>query len=100
MIERAQKILEQYPENPLARFSLGKAYFDAADFVHAKEQLEKALSQNPEWMVVQILIGKCELALGNRVAAKENFEKARQLAIAQKHEGPQAEMEELLKDFV
>ena len=90
---------EQYPDNELARFSLGKAYFDARRFPEAKEQFELALARKPDWMVVQILIGKCDLDLGHRDAAKAAFERARQLAIEQKHEGPLAEMEQLLEDL-
>jgi tetratricopeptide (TPR) repeat protein len=98
-IERCRRMLEQYPNNELARFSLGKAYFDAGQIESAREQFGAALAAKPDWMVVQILLGKCELALGNRAAAKAAFEQARQLAIRQHHEGPQAEMEELLREL-
>jgi len=93
---RHRKLLEQYPNNELARFSLGKAYFDLGQFSEAKEHFAIALSRKPDWMVVQILIGKCELALGDKMAAKAAFERAKQLAIAQNHEGPLAEMEQIL----
>ena len=73
--------------------------FDAGQFTRAKEHLEVALTKKPDWMVVQILIGKCELSLGNRGAAKAAFERALQLAIDQHHEGPQAEMEQALRDL-
>src|SRR5262245_23836485 len=95
-ITRYLKLLEQYPDNELARFSLGKAYFDLENFSEAKEQFQIALRKKPEWMVVQILIGKCELASGNKAGAKAAFERARQLAIEQNHEGPLAEMDEML----
>ena len=98
-VAKFQKLLEQYPNNELARFSLGKAYFNADEFAPAREQFELALARKPDWMVVQILIGKCELALGNRPAAKAAFERARQLAIEQHHDGPVEEMNQLLADF-
>lgn len=98
-IARYQKLLEQYPDNELARFSLGKAYFDSGDFIKAKEQFDLALAKKPEWMVVQILIGKCEMALGNKAEARTAFERAKQLAIDQHHEGPLAEMEQALKEL-
>jgi tetratricopeptide (TPR) repeat protein len=98
-VERYQKMLEQFPNNELARFSLGKAYFDAGDFAKAKEQLDLALAKKPDWMVVQILIGKCELALGKRNAARDAFARAKQLAIDQNHEGPLAEMEQALAEL-
>ncbi len=98
-ISRYEKMVEQFPQNELARFSLGKALFDAGDFARAKEQLAVALSRKPDWMVVQILIGKCELAQSDKDAAKLSFQRALQLAIDQHHEGPQAEMEQALADL-
>ncbi len=98
-LERHRKMVEQYPNNELARFSLGKALYDAGEIVAAKEQFEVALAKKPDWMVVQILIGKCELAQGNSPAAKAAFQRALQLAVSQHHEGPQAEMEQLLAEM-
>jgi tetratricopeptide (TPR) repeat protein len=98
-ITRHAKLLEQYPDNELARFSLGKAYFDAGEIAEAKKHFEIALAKKPDWMVVQILIGKCELALGDTAKARSAFERAKQLAIEQHHEGPLAEMEALLAEL-
>lgn len=99
LIARYEKMVEQFPQNELARFSLGKALFDAGEFARAKEHLNVALTKKPDWMVVQILVGKCDLSLGDRTAAKSAFERALQLAIVQHHEGPQAEMEQALRDL-
>lgn len=99
IISRHEKVVAQFPQNELARFSLGKALFDAGDFPRAKEHLVVALAKKPDWMVVQILIGKCDLALGDKSAAKTAFENALRLAIEQHHEGPQAEMEQALADL-
>ncbi len=98
-IARCQKLLEQYPENELARFSLGKAYFDLGEFAAAKEQFEAALARKAGWMVVWILAGKCEMALGDRSAARTAFQRARQLALEQNHEGPLEEMNQLLTEI-
>lgn len=98
-IERWEKVVAAQPANDLARFSLAKALFDAERFADAKEHLALALAKKPDWMVVQILLGKCHLQLGDKPAAREAFEKALELAIAQHHEGPQAEMEQALADL-
>jgi len=87
------------PGNDLARFSLAKALFDAGRFADSLPHLQKALEKKPDWMVVQILIGKAHLSLGDREAAIGAFERARNLAVAQHHEGPLAEMESLLADL-
>ena len=98
-VARYKKLLDQYPNNELARFSLGKAYFDIEEFALAKVQFELALTKRADWMVAQILLGRCELALGNPEGAKRVFEQARRLAIDQHHEGPLAEIEALLADL-
>ncbi len=98
-IARHEKMVAQFPQNELARFSLGKAWFDAGEFARAKEHLTTALAKKPDWMVVQILIGKCDLATGNKAGAKTAFERAWQLAVEQHHEGPQAEMEQALAEL-
>jgi tetratricopeptide (TPR) repeat protein len=98
-IARYEKMAEQFPQNELARFSLGKALYDAGEFARAKEHLSVALAKKPDWMVVQILIGKCDLALGDKASAKAAFERALQLAIEQHHEGPEAEMKQALAEL-
>ena len=99
LIERHRARVKLYPENELARFSLGKALFDAQEFAAAKVELGIALARKPDWMVVQILIGKCALALGDPAAARVAFVQARVLAIAQHHEGPRAELDQLLAEL-
>ena len=98
-IARYEKMVEQFPQNELARFSLGKALFDAGEFQRAKEHFEIALAKKTDWMVVQILVGKCELSLGQRASARAAFERALKLAIGQNHEGPQMEMEQALAEL-
>jgi predicted Zn-dependent protease len=95
-IERHRRMVTQFPQNELARFSLGKALFDSGDYAAAREQFAVALERKPEWMAVQILIGRCELALGNRLAARTALEEGRRLAIRQRHQGPLEETEQLL----
>ena len=92
-------MVAQFPQNELARFSLGKALFDRGELAEAKEHLAAALAKKPDWMLVQILLGKCDLALGDRTAAVAAFTRARELAVAQNHEGPLAEVEQLLSEL-
>jgi len=99
LLERHRQMVERFPENELGRFSLGKALFDLGRYPEAEEHLGVALRRKPDWMVVQILIGKCALEQGRRSEAIAAFERARDLAVAQHHEGPLAEMEGLLADL-
>jgi len=99
LVNKYQKLVEQHPSSELARFSLAKALFDAGDYGLAAEHFRIALDRKPDWMVAHILVGRCHLALGDRARAREAFERARQLAIAQDHEGPLSEMEEALRQL-
>jgi tetratricopeptide (TPR) repeat protein len=96
---RQRDLVAGHPRNELARFSLGRALHDAGDLVGAREHLSVALSLKPDWMVVQILLGRCDLAEGRTTEAIVAFERALQLAVSQHHEGPQAELEELLSEL-
>jgi Flp pilus assembly protein TadD len=98
-IDRWEKTVATQPNNELARFSLAKALFDAGRFAEAREHFAFALARKPDWMVVQILLGRCELSLGNTAAARTAFERALRLAIEQDHQGPRAEMEQLLAEL-
>lgn len=98
-IQRFTRILEQTPGNHLARFSLAKLLFDGGRFDEALGHFAKALEAKPDWMMARILLGKCHLSLGDRNSARGCFEEGLRLAIAQHHDGPQAEMEALLEDL-
>lgn len=98
-IARYKRMVEQYPDNELARFSLGKALFDAGEYAEAKIHFHVALARKPDWMAVQILAGRCELNLGETEAAKITLLQARELALKQKHAAPLAEVEELLAEL-
>jgi len=99
LLERHRRMVEQFPENELARFSLGKALFDAGQYQSARAELAKALEKKPDWMVAQILVARCDLHLGCLAEARAGLRRARELALAQKHEGPLAEVEQLLEDL-
>jgi len=96
LFARQRDLVRRHPENELARFSLGRALFDAGHLPEAREHLEVALRRKPDWMVVQILLGKCDLAEGAVESARRSFERALLLAREQHHEGPEAELLDLL----
>lgn len=98
-IARHRKMVEQFPDHELPRFSLGKTLFEAEQYAEAKEQFAAALKLKPEWMAVQILFARCEINLGNTDDARAALLRARELAMQQNHAGPKAEVEQLLEDL-
>lgn len=98
-IEKHQAAVAANPANPLARFSLGKALYDAGRFEDAAAHFGVALELKPDWMVVAILMGKIHQRLGLVPQAIDFLKRARDLAHQQNHEGPLAEVEALLQDL-
>ena len=96
-INKALELWKKFPDNDLSRFNLSQAYFDAADFANAIEHLRALCAKKPDWMVVHIQLGKSLLAVGETQSARPILEHALQLAIAQHHDTPREELEELLK---
>jgi len=95
-IARYSALLAKDPNNDLARFSLGKAFFDAGRFAEATETLRACVEKKPDWMVPTILIARCLIQTGDKASARQWLEKARQLAIDQHHDGPLEEVNGLL----
>lgn len=91
-----QALVEKDPANPMFRFSLGQALWQEGQPGAACEHLQFAAQAKSDWMVPLILLGKCQLALQQKESARTTFSAALQLAVAQGHEEPEAELRQLL----
>jgi len=98
-IEKYQALVTSAPENPLHRFSLGKALFDSGRYDEAEQHFLIALEKRSDWMVVAILLAKCALQKNDKAKAREYCEKALELAITQNHKTPEAEIREMLANL-
>jgi predicted Zn-dependent protease len=96
-IAKACDLWQRFPDNDLSRFNLAQAYCDANEFANAIEHLRALCDKKPDWMVVHIQLGKALITLGRSPEAKPVLEHALKLAIAQHHDTPREELEELLK---
>lgn len=98
-IEQARALFAQFPGNELARFNLAQALCEAGQHPEAIEHLTVLVQQKPDWMVAHILLGKSYLALGDVGRARPVLQRARELAIAQHHDGPREELTALLQSI-
>jgi predicted Zn-dependent protease len=96
-ITKALELWKKFPDNELSRYNLAQAYFDAGDHANAADHLRALCAKKPDWMVVHILLGKCLLATGDSTQARPVLQHALELAVAQHHDGPREELEELLR---
>lgn len=91
--------MEKAPDNELFRFSLGQSLFEEGFPAEAIEHLEACCAKKTEWMMPVILLGKAYLQVGRTKDARRAFQQGLDLAIAQEHETPEAELRTLLADL-
>ncbi len=89
-------LVAKQPDNELFRFSLAQALLAEDRGADALEHLEYCARKKADWMMPRIMLGKTLLALGRRSEAKPWLEDALQLAVAQDHQDPEAELRGLL----
>jgi predicted Zn-dependent protease len=87
------------PDNMLFRFSLGQALYEEGDTAAAIPHLQKCADSSDDWMLPRILLGKALLQTDCETEAKPILAAALQLAIAQHHDDPAAELRSLLSDL-
>lgn len=98
-VARFQKLVEQHPDNEMFRFSLAQALEAAGSTAAAEQHYRQCVAAKSDWMLPRILLGKLLLKAGEKDEAHRLFTDAHQLAIAQDHEDPAAELAALLADL-
>ena len=92
-------MVAQQPENELFRFSLGQALVEEGRASDAIPHLRFCVARRADWMMARILLGRALLSTGDKTAARPILQEALDLAIAQNHETPEAELRALLADL-
>lgn len=95
-IERWKSFVEQDGSNELARFKLAQCYAAAGQMAPAAAEYEACVKLKPDWMVAFIELGQLREKLGDRTGARAALQTALDLAVAQRHSGPQGELEAAL----
>jgi predicted Zn-dependent protease len=96
---RFETLVAQQPENELFRFSLAQALIEESRHADAIPHLQFCAERKADWMMARILWGKALIATGRPIAARPLLQEALDLAIAQNHETPEAELRALLADL-
>ena len=96
---RFRAMTEDDPENELAWFSLGQALFDVGRFADSLLAFAQAARLQDDLMMAHLRQAQCLCELGRHAEAKPFALKTRALAIAQSHEGPREDADELLEEI-
>lgn len=98
-IDRFSQMVAKHPDNELARFSLGSALFEAGRFADAEPHFARALELKNDWVVAYILRARCLIQLGRSEDARPLLANGRRHSIAQHHQSPVEEIDEILAEL-
>ncbi|MBL6913106.1 MAG: molecular chaperone DnaJ [Puniceicoccaceae bacterium] len=91
--------VEAKPDNLLFRFSLGQALYEEGATAAAIPHLQRCADSRDDWMLPRILLGKSLLQIGRNAEAEPILKAALELAVAQHHDDPAAELRTMLADL-
>lgn len=91
--------VEAKPDNMLFRFSLGQALYEEGATAAAILHLQRCADSRDDWMLPRILLGKSLLQIGRDAEARPILKTALELAVAQHHDDPAAELRTMLADL-
>jgi len=91
--------VEAKPDNLLFRFSLGQALYEEGATAAAIPHLQRCADSRDDWMLPRILLGKSLLKIGRDAEARPILKTALELAVAQHHDDPAAELRTMLADL-
>jgi tetratricopeptide (TPR) repeat protein len=94
-----QALVDEDPDNELARFSLGQALFEAERHADAEPHFRRTCELQPDHMLAYLRRAECLLARGLASEARPLLLQTIALAKAQNHVGPRLDAEALLEEI-
>lgn len=98
-LEQFKQMAAEFPDAPMAHFSLGKLLLERRDYAGAVASLETAVRLDATYAAALVSLGDAHAGAGNASAAREVLSRARALALAQGHPGLAEEIDERLQDI-
>ncbi len=98
-LEQFKQMAAEFPDAPMAHFSLGKAYLDRRQYVEAAQALETAVRLDPVYAAALVALGDAYTGAGQTQKAREVLTRARDTALAQSHASLAEEIDERLSEL-
>jgi uncharacterized protein HemY len=95
-LEQFKQMAAEFPDAPMAHFSLGKAYLERRQYAEAAQALETAVRLDPAYAAAMVSLGDAYAGAGQTQKAREVLTRARDTALAQSHASLAEEIDERL----
>ncbi|MFL5321384.1 MAG: tetratricopeptide repeat protein [Myxococcaceae bacterium] len=94
--DKFKQIVAQFPDSPMGHYSLGRLYLEQRRFAEACAPLEKATTLDPSYAAALVCLGDAYSGAGRTEDARRVFTNAKEIALAQKHDGLAEEIQDKL----
>jgi len=94
-----EEMVAEFPDSPMAHFSLGKVYLEGRRYQDAARTLEEALRLDPDYAAAMVSLGDAYSSLGEKEKARAVLERARKTALGQSHPSLAEEIDERLREL-
>ncbi|CAM3083583.1 tetratricopeptide repeat protein [Corallococcus sp. ZKHCc1 1396] len=98
-LEQFKKMVAQFPDAPMAWFSLGKLHLERKEYTDAIQSLEAAVRLDPNYAAALVSLGDAYVAAGQTEKARQVLTTGRDHALAQGHPGLAEEIDERIADL-
>jgi Flp pilus assembly protein TadD len=98
-LEQFKQMVAEFPEAPMAHFSLGKAYLERRQYAEAVQALENAVRLDAQYAAAMVSLGDAYTGAGQTEKAREVLGRARDVALAQGHPSLAEEIDERLAEL-
>ena len=98
-LEQFKKMVAQFPDAPMAWFSLGKLHLERKEYPDAIQSLEAAVRLDPHYAAALVSLGDAYAGAGQTDKAKAVLTTARDHALAQQHPGLAEEIDERISEL-
>jgi uncharacterized protein HemY len=98
-LEQFKKMVTQFPDAPMAWFSLGKLHLERKEYANAIQALESAVRLDPQYAAALVSLGDAYAGAGQTDKARQTLTTARDHALAQKHPSLAEEIDERIADL-
>ena len=95
-LEQFKQMAADFPDAPMAHFSLGKAYLERRQYAEAAQALETAVKLDASYAAAMVSLGDAYIGAGQTQKAREVLTRARDTALAQSHASLAEEIDERL----
>lgn len=97
--QKFQQLAAQFPDAPMAHYSLGRLYCEQGRHADAVGPLERACTLDKTYAAALVCLGDAYAGVGRTEDARRTYETAKDVALQQKHDGLAQDIQDKL-DFL